>query len=185
MGDAVRLLTILTRALLAVTVIAGAMTARPAAAQLSVGSPGEPPRLELGVGAFDITPSTHHKDAKTAGDFDAEYHFGDVFWVISPYLGAEATTDGATYGYFGFGVDVNFGPNWVLTPNASAGIFQAGNGTLLGSWWEYRTGAELDYKFADLSRLGIAVHHMSNAGLTKRNPGEQSINLEYSIPLHW
>jgi hypothetical protein len=29
----------------------------------------------------------------------------------------------------------------------------------------------------------VAVHHTSNAGLTKRNPGAQSIALIYSIPL--
>jgi hypothetical protein len=73
----------------------------------------------------------------------------------------------------------------VLTPNAAAGVFQPGTGTLLGSWWEFRTGAEIDYKFDDQSRLGIQIHHTSNAGLTQRNPGEQSINLVYQIPLHW
>jgi hypothetical protein len=34
-----------------------------------------------------------------------------------------------------------------------------------------------------MSRLGLAVHHMSNAGLTRRNPGEQSIVVMYSIPM--
>jgi hypothetical protein len=105
--------------------------------------------------------------------------------LFSPFLGLEVTTAGATYGYFGFGFDVNFGPNWVFTPNGAAGFFQGGDGTRLGSWWEFRTGAELDYKFDDQSRLGLAVHHMSNAGLTKLNPGEESIDIVYQIPLHW
>jgi hypothetical protein len=166
-------------------IAAAAFVARPAAAQFSVGSPGGPQRLSLGVGAFDITPDTHHSDAGTAGDFDAEYHFGDVLWVLSPYLGLEATTAGATYAYFGFGVDFNLSPNWVFTPNASAGAFQRGDGTKLGSWFEYRTGAEIDYKFDDGTRLGFAVHHMSNDGLTRYNPGEQSANIVYQIPLHW
>jgi hypothetical protein len=49
---------------------------------------------------------------------------------------------------------------------------------------EFRSGAELAYRFADQSRLGIAIHHTSNAGLTKQNPGEQSAVLMYSVPLH-
>ena len=35
-----------------------------------------------------------------------------------------------------------------------------------------------------MSRLGVAISHMSNAGLTKRNPGAQSLLLMYSVPLY-
>ena len=63
------------RAMLAAAAAVAALAAQPAAAQFSVGSPGEPPRLELGVGAFDVTPSKH-PHAGTASDFNAEYHFG-------------------------------------------------------------------------------------------------------------
>jgi lipid A 3-O-deacylase len=170
---------VLAGALAAVT----GMLATPAAAQVTFGSPGDPTRVALGAGAFDITPSPSHKDAETAGEFRGEYRFPDTFSVVAPFVGASVTTDGAAYGYFGLGVDINFGPNWVLTPNAAAGVFERGSGTRLGSWWEFRTGAEFAYRFADLSRIGIAVHHTSNAGLTKINPGEQSVLLMYSIPV--
>ena len=59
----------------------------------------------------------------------------------------------------------------------ASGYFARGNGIDLGSWWEFRSGAELDYRFANRSRLGVAVHHMSNAGLTQRNAGEESVTL--------
>jgi lipid A 3-O-deacylase len=159
----------------------------PALAQTSyvtLGSPNDPPRLALGAGAFDITPSSSHKDAKTAGEFRGEYRFGDVLGPLAPFIGGSVTTAGAAYGFFGFGFDVNFGPSWVLTPNAAAGVFERGSGTMLGSWWEFRTGAEVAYRFTDQSRLGLAITHTSNAGLTKRNPGEQSLLLMYSIPMH-
>ena len=179
-GDRVRLSTIAMLA--AMTPMLVAAFAVPAAAQITFGSPGDPPRLALGAGAFDITPSPSHKDAHTAGEFRGEYRFADTPWLLAPFVGASVTTDGAAYGYFGFGLDVNFGPSWVLTPNAAAGVFERGSGTNLGSWWEFRTGAEFAYRFADQSRLGVAVHHTSNAGLTKRNPGEQSVLVMYSIP---
>jgi lipid A 3-O-deacylase len=171
-------------ALLAIVLTLGGALALPAAAQIALGSPGDPPHVALGAGAFDVTPSRSHKDAATAGEFRGEYRFGDMAWIVAPFVGASVTTDGAAYGYFGFGFDVNFGPSWVLTPNAAAGAFERGSGTMLGSWWEFRTGAELAYRFADRSRLGVAIHHTSNAGLTKRNPGEQSVLLMYSIPVH-
>lgn len=157
--------------------------APPAAAQIILGSPADPPRLALGAGAFDVTPSTSHKDSQTSGEFRGEYRFGDTVWILAPFVGVSVTTDGAFYGYGGFGVDVNFGPNWVLTPNGAAGVFTRGQGTNLGSWWEFRTGAELAYRFADQTRLGVAAHHTSNAGLTRRNPGAQSVLLIYSIPM--
>jgi len=159
--------------------------ASPAAAQITFGSPSDPPRLALGAGAFDITPSSSHKDAATAGEFRAEYRFADTPWLLAPLVGASVTSDGAAFGYFGFGFDVNFGPNWVLTPNAAAGVFERGSGTKLGSWWEFRTGAEFAYRFDNQSRLGLEVTHTSNAGLTRRNPGEQSVLVMYSMPMRW
>lgn len=167
----------------AALVACGAALASPAKAQITFGSPSDPPRIALGAGAFDITPSAGHKDSRTAAEFRGEYRFGDVFSVISPFIGVSGTSDGAFYGYGGFGIDINFTPNIVLTPNGAAGVFERGGGTNLGSWWEFRTGAELAWRFADRSRIGVAFNHTSNAGLTKRNPGEQSIVLMYSIPM--
>ncbi len=160
-----------------------ALIAAPAAAQVQLGSPGDPPRVALEGGVFDVKPDTSQSTSRRAAEIRGEYRFGDRLWFIAPFIGASGTSGGAFYGYFGFGFDVNFGPHWVLTPNAAAGYFYRGGGTNLGSWWEFRTGAELDYRFANLSRLGIAVHHMSNAGLTRRNPGEESVTLVYTVPI--
>ena len=170
-------------AAIATILLAGlALLARPATAQITFGSPGDPPHFAMGLGAFDITPG-NHKDSESAAEARAEYRFGDKLWIIAPFVGVSGTSDGAFYAYGGFGFDVNFGPNWVLTPTGAAGYFTRGQGTKLGSWWEFRTGAEFAYRFADNSRLGIAVNHTSNAGLTKRNPGEQSAVLVYSVPM--
>ena len=178
--------TIATRAVqaalgLALLILSGLW---PAAAQVTFGSPNDPARLALGAGAFDLTPSSSHPDSKTAAEFRGEYRWGDTVWIIAPFVGAAVTSDGAFYGYGGFGFDINLTPNIVLTPNGAAGYFERGSGTNLGSWWEFRTGAELAWRFPDQSRLGLAVHHTSNAGLGKRNPGEQSALLMYSIPMH-
>ena len=154
-----------------------------ARAQVSFGSPADPPRIAVGAGAFDVTPSSTSHTGGTAAELRAEYRFGDVLWFVAPFIGVEGTSSAAFYGYGGFGIDINFGPNIVLTPNVAAGYFARGNGTNLGSWWEFRAGVEVAWRFEDMSRLGVAVHHMSNAGLTKRNPGQQSVLLMYSVPL--
>jgi hypothetical protein len=158
-------------------------TVRPASAQVTFGSPADPPRIALGAGAFNVLPDTKKNDSRTAVLLWGEYRFGDLLWVLAPFLGASGTGDGAFYGYFGFGFDINFGSDWVLTPSLAGGYFYRGDGLNLGSLWEFRSGAEVDYRFEDLGRLGIAFYHMSNAGLGRRNPGAQSLTLVYTVPL--
>lgn len=165
--------------------LAGGATT-PAAAQVALGTPQtDVPRIEFGAGAFDVTPDVNHPDSRTAAEFRGEYHFGDVMWIISPFVGVSGTSDGAFYGYGGFGFDIDFGPNVVLMPNGAVGYFARGSGTNLGDAVEFRTGAELAWRFADQSRIGVAVTHTSNAGLGKLNPGEQSVVLTYSMPVPW
>jgi lipid A 3-O-deacylase len=150
---------------------------------VTLGSPEDAPGIATGAGVFDINPDRKRTDAARAAQLQGEYRFGDVLWILAPFVGLMGTSAGAFYGYAGFGFDVNFGPNWVLTPTIAGGYWYRGGGLNLGSWWEFRSGAELDYRFADKSRLGIAFYHMSNAGLTKENPGAQTLLLLYTVPL--
>lgn len=171
----------------AVTVLLAALAgaaARPAAAQVTFGSPADPPGIAIGAGAFDITPNTNHRSSRTSAQLQGEYRFGDVLWIVAPFVGLMGTSAGGFFGYAGFGFDVNFGNSWVVTPNFAGGYYYRGGGTNLGSWWEFRSGAEFAHRFADHSRLGIAFYHISNAGLTRTNPGEQSLLLVYTVPLH-
>src|SRR5437879_1068997 len=52
-----------------------ATLAAPAAAQIVLGSPADPPRIALGAGAFDVTPSKGIRRGGTAGEVRAEYRF--------------------------------------------------------------------------------------------------------------
>ena len=170
------------------------LAAGPAAAQvmgpdpipigpITLGSPNDPPHIVFGAGAFDVLTNKNHPDSQTAGEVRGEYRFGDVLSIISPFIGASVTTKGGTYEYAGFGFDINITPNWVLNPNFAVGNYGPGSGTKLGSSIEFRSGLELDYRFWDQSRAGIAVQHMSNAGISRHNTGEESITLIYAIPL--
>lgn len=156
--------------------------ARPAEAQITFGSPNDPPRFAIGGGAFDVLPDKKKQNAGTAGLVLGEYRFGDVWWILSPFIGAMGTGKGAFYGYFGIAFDINFPGNFVLTPSGAAGYFENGGGINLGSWWEFRTGAELDYRFADNRRIGVGFYHMSNAGLGKENPGIELATFVLTVP---
>jgi hypothetical protein len=157
--------------------VAVALSGGPAAAQsLSV---DDPSFISLGAGAFDVLHDG------PAGELRGEFRSGHkLLGFLKPFVGVSATTDGAVYGYGGFGVDLYFGQRWVLTPNAAVGAFGHGDGKDLGSTVEFRTGAELAYRFDDRSRLGLDFHHTSNAGIGSRNPGAETLMLMYSIPLN-
>ncbi|HVJ54112.1 MAG TPA: acyloxyacyl hydrolase [Aliidongia sp.] len=166
-------------------IIAGLFAAAVSAAPLAAGaqtislSSNEPAQLELGGGGYDIDHNN------TAGVFRGEYRFASKLWVLRPLLGEEVTTDGASYTYGGFGLDIFIGDHWVLTPNEAVGFWARGDkdSKNLGSWVEFRSGAELAYRLDDDSRVGLSFHHISNAGLTRRNPGEEELLINYSLPL--
>ena len=137
----------------------------------------DPSFLSFAAGAFDFL----HDQA--AGEFRAEYRASErLLGVLKPFVGLMGTTDGAFYGYGGFLADIYFGNHWVLTPNAALGYFDRGGGKDLGSHLEFRTGAEFAYRFDDRSRLGLSFHHISNAGITERNPGTETLAIVYSLP---
>jgi lipid A 3-O-deacylase len=136
----------------------------------------DPSYISVGVGAFDVLHNY------TAGEGRVEYRFGQKLWIFKPFLGIEGTTKRSFYGYGGFLVDIYLGNRWVVSPNAAFGYYDMGAGKDLGAHPEFRTGAEFAYRFDDRSRLGFTFHHISNAGIGKKNPGEEEMAIVFSLP---
>jgi lipid A 3-O-deacylase len=165
--------------------VCGMAAASPAAAQfVTFGSPNDPSRIALGGGVFDVLPDNHKRYADREFMVGGEYRFGDVWWIFSPFVGLFGTAQGGFYGYFGFGFDIHFADHWILNPTGAFGYFVHGNGLDLGSREEFRTGAELDYRFDNLRRVGVAFYHISNAGIGQQNPGQEMLNVVFTVPLH-
>ena len=139
----------------------------------------EPAFISLGAGATGVIA-----DRKQGAAFNIEYRSDYELWKIRPFAGGFATSDASLYGYFGFLLDIYFGNRWVLTPNTAVGAYTGGDGEDLGHVIEFRSGFELAYRFDDRSRLGVAVHHLSNASIGDENPGTETALIYYSIPLN-
>jgi lipid A 3-O-deacylase len=133
--------------------------------------------LSVGGGMFDFLHN--HK----AFEGRAEYDFAHGFYFVKPMIGVFGTNRKSVFGYAGFILDLHFGRHFVFVPNAAVGYYHQGNGKDLGEAFEFKTGARFDYRFDDASRVGIAFDHISNAGLSKTNPGEENILLMFSFPL--
>ena len=172
-----------SRAVLGALTMLGITFVHAAAAQVSFGSPADPPRVALGGGAFDVLPDNKKPGSGATGLVLSEYRFGDLLWIVAPFVGVMGTGKGAFYGYGGFGFDINFFDKWVVTPTAAVGYFTPGSGIDLGAHCEFRTGAEFDYRFDNLVRLGVGLYHISNAGIGKQNPGVEMATFVLTVPL--
>jgi lipid A 3-O-deacylase len=139
----------------------------------------DPPLIALGAGAMDFDHSL------PAAEFRGEYRFAQGIWVIKPMIGAFGTTRGSVYAYGGLRADFILFDHYVIMPNAAVGYYARGSGKNLGSPVEFKTGAEFAYRFDNAMRLGLSFDHISNAGLTRRNPGTEELLLVFSLPVPW
>jgi lipid A 3-O-deacylase len=152
---------------------------RPAAAQPAVFS------------AFAFTAGEHDvlRNQEDGGEVGAELRFREVHLGFLPrfipdfipVLGAMRQSKGIVYGYAGFRLDVPVSERWVTTIGFGAGNYHHGEGKKLGGPVEFRSSIELARRFGESSRLGLALYHLSNAGLYEHNPGSESLVLDWTI----
>jgi len=153
-------------------------TARPMDAGLQLLG-DEPSYIDLGAGAFDIQG---HRESPTNPEARVEFRYGQKFFYIGPAAGVLATTRGGVFGYAGFYGDIAWG-RFVLTPLGAVGFYHQGSDENLGGGFQFRISANVAYEFDAGSRLGVQFAHISNAGLHKRNPGDNEMLVTYGIPL--
>jgi hypothetical protein len=124
-------------------------------------------------------------DRKAGGYFAFEYRGGPglEFWHIRPSFGLGGTTEASVYGYTALNLDIFFGKRVVLTPSTGIGLYNTGDGQDLGSVLEFRNGADLAWRFADRSRVGVGLHYLSNYGIGDSDPGIGVVTLFYAHPL--
>ncbi len=141
----------------------------------------DPAFIKLGAG--DIGSCCADRDQ--AGAFSIEYRAGPDLELlhIRPSLGVLGTTDASIYGWFGLSGDIFFGRRIVLNLGSAVGFYLDGEGQDLGHVLEFRSGAELAWRFDNRARLGVGITHLSNANIGDNNPGTETVMLVYSHPL--
>ncbi|NGX51401.1 MAG: hypothetical protein K1060chlam2_01267 [Chlamydiae bacterium] len=145
--------------------------------------PIEDPRLlSLGVGVFNIVRN------KKAANFQIEYRsntslYKNSMTFIRPLVGVMATSNGSAYFYGGIAFDFFLAKQVVFTPSFAPGIYIKGGGMELGFPLEFRSSAELSYRFKNKARFGAMFYHISNASIGYKNPGTECLVFFYMIPL--
>jgi hypothetical protein len=116
--------------------------------------------------------------------FGLEYRSNLWLWKFKPFIGAMGTTDKGFYSYAGLRLDAYFFKRIMVSTNMAPTLYVRGNGKDLGSMGVLRSGLEVAYRFDDLSQLGAGFHHMSHGKVFGNlNPGTETIEITYSIPL--
>lgn len=148
----------------------------PARAQEST----DPSYLSLGLGIWDV-----FENDDTATDWRVEYRHGaPLFWKIKPWGGLEATTDGTIWGGGGLLADLKPADNIYITPSVGVGLYtEGGSDKDLDYPIEFRSQLEGGYQFMNGHRVGVALSHTSNASMGDHNPGAETLNLYYHMPV--
>lgn len=144
----------------------------------------DPAFLSIGAGTYDWN---RQKDEGIEARIEYR-HDKKMLGFLKPFVAAAFAKNDTNNYFIGAGVlmDVYFGKRFVMTPSFAPHYYSGGNTKLdLDYPLEFRSQIEFAYRFDDRSRLGLAVSHYSNAGLGTTNPGTESAQITYSIPVDW
>lgn len=133
-----------------------------------------PDLLMAGAGWVDIDRRRH-----SAAELGLGYRRGRV-WAFRPFVRLMATTDRALYAWTGIAYDLGIGPV-VFTPSFGPGLYGRGAGIDLGYLLEFRSEFEAACRIGGRSRIGFSFSHMSNAHLGRRNPGTETLTLDFGL----
>jgi len=149
----------------------------------SVAEGQESSTLGFGGGIFDTSAFADE------GDFDA-FEAGLVWrgptrlaWGVGLMAGVSANDDSAWWTYVGLRRPFPLADRWELGPTFGAAYYEEGDSKNLGHEVEFRSGLEVNRKFAGGSSIGFEFYHLSNAGLSDTNPGINSLWVVFSVPL--
>jgi len=144
-----------------------------------------PDLFSVAIGTFEIT-----REKWRTCEFELEYkfHVNALKSPLSclefrPLVGVMSNMWKSVYVYAGINFDLLFFDHLLIAPGFAAGYYGQGDGKNLGYPIEFRSGIELAWQFSDWRRLGVHFYHLSNASLSRRNPGEESLVFFYDIPI--
>lgn len=122
-------------------------------------------------------------DVEEPAVFKLEYRFTPIekWWGLAPAIGAARSEAGASFVFADVEKDFFLSSSWVFTPSFGAGLFDDGVDVKLGNDLEFRSGVKLAYQFANKSRLSLGLFHLSNGGLSDRNPGTEPAFVAYAF----
>jgi hypothetical protein len=157
-----------------------------AAAAFAIASPGHGQTYSVaaGFGQFDVRNQSHDAEGTWELRMAPRRLRLQPRWLpdFAPIAGLMATTRGTFYLYAGLRWELPIAQRWSLAPSFATGLYYRGEaaGKNLGGPLEFRSAVELSHQVSAKTRLGLALSHLSHAGLQGNNPGSESLVLTFS-----
>jgi len=130
--------------------------------------------LTMALGSFDV-----NKEGTAMGQ--VEYRFSTDWSGFRPQAGLFATADSSAYVYAGIGYPFSISEKWSLIPSLSGGYYSKGAGKNLGYDVEFYSQLRLEYRLSQGAGIGLGVGHISNADIADKNPGAETVYLNYTV----
>lgn len=114
----------------------------------------------------------------------AEYRCARHWAGFQPWLALSWATDGAVFA--GGGLLYTLAParsEWQVAAGFGPGYYERHQGADLGSHLEFCTFGEISRNMPWGHRVMVRLMHISNGGLTEKNPGNELLFLGYAMPL--
>jgi hypothetical protein len=138
------------------------------------------PMLNLTVGQAQIFDSGSDRSTRYGVEYRGRSY---TRWRLIPAIGVAVAESGASFVYTDLRRDFWLNDRWALIPSFGIGVFDDSEKLQLGSEIEFRSGIEAAYRFHDDYRVGLALFHLSNGGLSEQNPGTEVLVVSLCIPL--
>ena len=123
-------------------------------------------------------------DSERPPAFMLDYRPANHWRRLRPWLGATWATDGAIFAGGGIVYSIDFFDSlWTASVGTGPGYYERHQGEDLGSHLEFCSFAEIARRLPWGDRILLRLVHISNGGITKRNPGTELLMLGYAMPL--
>jgi lipid A 3-O-deacylase len=110
-------------------------------------------------------------------DLRAPWQWGPV----RPVMGVLAGSSGGAYLFTGLVLELPLPGGVQVSPGFAPGIVLSQGNRDLGSPIEFRSSIELSWLIASPVRVFVSFSHLSNGGLTRHNPGVETLMLGFQV----
>ena len=138
----------------------------------------EPARFALQAGQWGIGPTAEHALA-----VDLELRPGVRWWWVRPTVGFLQSTDGTQYVFAGVLLEIPLMWGVTLSPGFAPGVRTVDGTQNLGSRLLFRSSVELGLPLSTGLRGVVSFAHISNAKLSKPNPGIEILAFGFEVDL--